>query len=229
MGVGYSNRMLNSIQGHDTATKRCSRFCAGTASRLPSSDRSSRAIEYFSMGQFPDWVIAYFGLFSSPPALQIITHLVRMLPPPRAWIVARPGHAKPQCFDDSRDSKNDSIFGARHEIQRRRRHAPSCMGATELQSNWPEMRKTLGKPGFCSKGFRKLTERTGTEQLGVFPTFLRSSRGVLRQDSARPKFGSVDDQATTIGAMTMNQFRDSVAGYCQDWVLYAPVVPGRLN
>jgi hypothetical protein len=24
------------------------------------------------------------------------------------------------------------------------------MGATELQSNWPDMRKTLGKPGFCS-------------------------------------------------------------------------------
>ena len=24
------------------------------------------------------------------------------------------------------------------------------MGATELQSNWPEMRKTLGKPGFHS-------------------------------------------------------------------------------
>jgi hypothetical protein len=24
------------------------------------------------------------------------------------------------------------------------------MGVTELQSNWPEMRKTLGKPGFCS-------------------------------------------------------------------------------
>ena len=135
----------------------------------------------------------------------------------------------PSVLGTSRDSKNDSNLGARREIQRRRRHAPSCMGATELQRNWPEMRKTLGKPGFCSKGFRKLTERTGTEQLGVFPTFLRSSRGVLRQDSARPKFGSVDDQATTIGAMAMNQFRDSVAGYCQDWVLYAPVVPGRLN
>ncbi|MCE2752442.1 MAG: hypothetical protein LW720_11210, partial [Pirellula sp.] len=41
---------------------------------------------------------------------------------------------------------NDSIFGARREIQRRRRYAPSCMGATGLQSNWPDMRKTLGKP-----------------------------------------------------------------------------------
>jgi hypothetical protein len=43
------------------------------------------------------------------------------------------------------------------------------MGATELQSNWPDMRKTLGKPGFCSTGFRKLTERTGTELFDVFP------------------------------------------------------------
>ncbi len=67
------------------------------------------------------------------------------------------GHAKPQRFDDSRDSKNDSIFGARREIQRRRRHAPSCMGATEHQSNWPDMRKTLGKPGFCSGEDRNRT------------------------------------------------------------------------
>ena len=52
----------------------------------------------------------------------------------------------PSILAIQRDSKNDSIFGARREMQRRRRHAPSCMGATELQSNWPEMRKTLGKP-----------------------------------------------------------------------------------
>jgi hypothetical protein len=31
------------------------------------------------------------------------------------------------------------------------------MGATDGQSNWPNMRKNLGKPGF-------LAERTGTEQ-----------------------------------------------------------------
>ncbi|RLS74027.1 MAG: hypothetical protein DWH99_01985 [Planctomycetota bacterium] len=66
---------------------------------------------------------------------------------------------KPQCFDYLRDSKNDSIFGARREIQRRRRHAPSCMGATELPNNWPEMRKTLGKPGFCSGEDRNRTFR----------------------------------------------------------------------
>jgi hypothetical protein len=53
------------------------------------------------------------------------------------------------------------------------------MGAPELQSNWPEMRKTLGKPGFCSTGIRKLTEGTGTELFDVFPIFLKSSKGKI--------------------------------------------------
>ena len=59
---------------------------------------------------------------------QNITQIVRILPPPLAWIGARRGDAKPERFGDSRDSKNDSIFGARREIQRRRRHAPSQHG-----------------------------------------------------------------------------------------------------
>jgi hypothetical protein len=33
------------------------------------------------------------------------------------------------------------------------------MGATELQRNWQDMRKTLGKPGFCSGEDRNLTTR----------------------------------------------------------------------
>jgi hypothetical protein len=73
-----------------------------------------------------------------------IEMIVRILTPLQAWIGARRGHAKSQCFADSRDSKNDSILGARREMQ-----APhdamhrASMGATELQSNWPDMRKTL--------------------------------------------------------------------------------------
>ena len=55
--------------------------------------------------------------------------------------------------------------------------ACTCMDVQESQGNWPEMRKTLGKPGFCSTGFRKLTERTGTELLGVLHVFFGSSRG----------------------------------------------------
>ena len=90
----------------------------------------------------------------------------------RGWVPDR-GHAKPQCFDDSRDSKNESIWGARREIQRRRRHAPSCMGATEHQSNWPGMRKTLGKPGFCSGEARNRT-------FGCFPYDFGSSKGTER-------------------------------------------------
>jgi hypothetical protein len=44
------------------------------------------------------------------------------------------------------------------------------MGATDGQRNWPEMLKTLGKPGF-------LAERTGTELLSVFAVFFDSSKG----------------------------------------------------
>ncbi|MFM7973686.1 MAG: hypothetical protein ACKO8U_01360, partial [Pirellula sp.] len=33
----------------------------------------------------------------------------------------------------------------------------ASMGATELQRNWPDMRKTLGKPGFCSGEDRNRT------------------------------------------------------------------------
>lgn len=69
------------------------------------------------------------------PSLQNITPLVRIQPPAQAWIGARWGYVKPQCFEDSRDSKNDSIFGARREMQRRRHHAPSCMGASACWYN----------------------------------------------------------------------------------------------
>jgi len=61
----------------------------------------------------------------------------------------------PSVLATQRDSKDDSIWVARREMQ-----APhdamhrASMGATELQSCWLEMRKTLGKRGLCSMGFR---------------------------------------------------------------------------
>ena len=124
--------------------------------------------------------IGWFGLII--PKLRNITQVVRILPPPRAWIGVRLAHAKPLCFGDSRDSKNDSIWGARREIQRRRRHAPSCMGATELQSNWQEMRKTLGKP--------LVLQRRGQEPnfwmfYRVFSEFERYKMGLFGNDSFR--------------------------------------------
>ena len=110
-----------------------------------------------------------FRLILTASVFRNITQIVRILPPPRAWISTISKHAKPQYFSDSRDSKNDSNLSARREIQRRRRHAPSCMGATELQSNWPEMRKTLGKPGFCSGEDRNRTtyESPGDSQYAI--------------------------------------------------------------
>ena len=100
------------------------------------------------------------------PGFQEIKQIVRILHPLSAWIGAEPAHAKPQCFGDSRDSKNDSILVARREIQRRRRHAPSCMGATDGQRNWPETRKTLGKPGFLSGEERIRSPRENTGKTG---------------------------------------------------------------
>jgi hypothetical protein len=92
----------------------------------------------------------------------------------------------PSILAIQRDSKNDSIFGARREIQRRRRHAPICMGATELQSNWPEMRKTLGKPG--------IYQRRGQE-----PNFLMFSLWFIRVRKA-PENGLLNVVRLSVGA-----------------------------
>ena len=112
------------------------------------------------------------------PGFQEIARIVRILPPPLAWIGVRLAHSKPQCFSDSRDANNDSIWAARREIQRRRRHAPSCMGATDGQRNWPEMRTTLGKPWFLSGEDRN---RTFECFPSVFEDFERWHDGPMRR------------------------------------------------
>jgi hypothetical protein len=50
------------------------------------------------------------------PGFQVISQIVRILPPLLTWDGTKLGHSKPQCFGDSRDSKNDSILGARREM-----------------------------------------------------------------------------------------------------------------
>jgi hypothetical protein len=99
--------------------------------------------------------IGWFGLII--PKLRNITQVVRILPPPRAWIGVRLAHAKPKCFGDSRDAKNDSIWVRDAKYNAAGAMHRASMGATELQSNWPDMRKTLGKPGFCSGEDRNRT------------------------------------------------------------------------
>jgi len=92
------------------------------------------------------------GVIGTASCLQEITRFVRILQPLSAWIRAEPGHSKPQCFDDSRDAKNDSIWAARREMQRR---IPPCTeSAWALQTakgTSPKTRKTRGKPGFYQR------------------------------------------------------------------------------
>jgi len=86
------------------------------------------------------------------------------------------GNRRILYFDENRKrrvlySKNDSIWGARREIQRRRRHAPSQHGRYRTPKQLARNAKNPGKTfGFAA-------ERTGTELLGVFPLVLVSSRG----------------------------------------------------
>ncbi len=50
--------------------------------------------------------------------------------------------------DDSCDSIYDSPGGKAAHMTTPHMNAWKCMDRQESQNNWPEMRKTLGKPGF---------------------------------------------------------------------------------
>jgi hypothetical protein len=63
------------------------------------------------------------------------------------------------------------------------------------------MRKTLEKPGFCSTGLRKLTERTGTELFDVFPVFLESSKAFIDYTKPRQFVHSEDSRILRVGQM----------------------------
>ena len=59
--------------------------------------------------------------------------------------------------DDSGDSLDDSPGSKAAHKTTQHLQAWTCMDRQELQSNWPEMRKTLGKPGFLSGEDRNRT------------------------------------------------------------------------
>ena len=60
----------------------------------------------------------------------------------------------------TRATRKTTRFGERDaKCNAARRHAPSCMGATDGQSNWPNMQKTLGNQGFTSGEDRNRTFR----------------------------------------------------------------------
>jgi hypothetical protein len=73
---------------------------------------------------------------------------------------------------DSGDSQDDSPRGKAAHKTTQHLQAWTCMDRQESQSNWPEMRKTLGKPGFLS----------GEDRIRTFSCFsnvLKTVREVL--------------------------------------------------
>ena len=73
--------------------------------------------------------------------------------------------------DDSGDSLDDSPGSKAAHKTTQHLQAWTCMDRQESQSNWPEMRKTLGKPGFLSGEDRDRT-------FSCFPNVLRGVRKV---------------------------------------------------
>ena len=87
------------------------------------------------------------------PCFQEILRIVRIPLPLLQATRARLGvMQKPNVLTPKRDAKDDSILAARREMQRRRRHAPSCMETTEVSGNSQEVRYSQGKASFCSGG-----------------------------------------------------------------------------
>ena len=121
-----------------------------------------------------DQAIAFFGLVS-PFALEIITQLVRILPPLLQNHLFSLGNRG--FRGDSDDSLDDSPGGkAAHETTQHLQ-ACTCMDVQESQRNCPEMRKTLGKPLILQHGLQKANGEDRNRTFSCFPKVLGSSRG----------------------------------------------------
>ena len=81
--------------------------------------------------------------------------------------------------DDSGDSLDDSPGSKAAHKTTQHLQAWTCMDRQESQSNWPEMRKTLGKPGFLSGEDRNRTTYKSPGKIGV------SKRGGAKSDARR--------------------------------------------
>ena len=89
--------------------------------------------------------------------------------------------------DDSGDSQDDSPGAKAAHKTTQHLQAWTCMDRQESQSNWPEMRKTLGKPGFFSGEDRIRTTRK-------FPgngAFCYPARREIRRAQSRSKIRQV--------------------------------------
>ena len=160
---------------HSVFTKSCFQvvqriLCRHHIETYPSNKLRAK---YHNIGWSPACQLSVQTRSESPtpiaPSHYNNTQIFRILPPPPAWIVAKLGHANPQCFGDSRDSKNESIFGARREIQRRRRHAPSQHGRTRTPKELARNAKNPGKTRVLQQGLQKTNGEDWNRTTGCFP------------------------------------------------------------
>jgi hypothetical protein len=75
-----------------------------------------------------------------------ITQIVRILQPPPVWIVDRQAHSKPKYFGDpARLEKRLELGSATRNATPHSAMHRASMGASDGQSNWPNMRKPQEK------------------------------------------------------------------------------------
>ena len=150
-----------------------------TERRLASSQPKSDEIVFrrISLNPVGRTNAAYHAIWPRSEVERYQALAIRILPPLLAWIGTSLYVQNPSVLTTraTRKTTRISVRDAKHNAAGAMHRAR--MEATELQSNWPEMRKNLGKTGFCSTGFRKLMERTGFELLDVFPMILEVRKG----------------------------------------------------
>ena len=89
------------------------------------------------------------------------------------------------------------------------------MGATELQSNWPEMRKTLGKPGFLS----------GEDRIRTIAKYYRNSQ-VLTLGGA--KSGALTEVLENTGLSNPHMADPDLAFIIEAWPLLRPQAKSQM-
>ncbi len=136
----------------------------------------AKRIQYFLMGQHVCGVVNCIGLISSHQLFKPQKPSSNPAPPLQNSIFPL---GRRRLGDESRDSLYDSPGGKAAHRTTQHLQAWTCMDRQDSQSNWPHMRKTLGKPGFRNGEDRT---RTTNEIHGEIEV---SKRGGAESDARR--------------------------------------------